>query len=57
MIIDKPDKKFDGINPYLVRAYHKYHISKTVSISVVGMNFEDSLDIGGIAIKLVFQSA
>ena len=37
-----------------MRTYHKYHISKAMGISVVGMDFEDSLYNGGREIRLVF---
>ena len=44
MLICKKAKIFDRINPEAVREYHKSHISKTLSISVVGMYSEESLD-------------
>ena len=34
MLLHKIDKKFDGINPEAVREYHKYHISKTMGMSL-----------------------
>ena len=43
MLLRKKDKQFDGINPEAVRAYHKSHISNTMGIAGVGMNFENSL--------------
>ena len=38
-----------------MRAYHKPHVSKSVGIYVVGVDFQDILENGGRAIKLVFQ--
>ena len=55
MLLCKTAKKFDGLKPEVVRAYHKSHISKTMGISVVVMGFEDSVENGGRATKLVFQ--
>ena len=53
VLLRKTAKTFDGINPEAVRAYHKYHISKTIGISVLGVGFEDSLDNVGGEIKLI----
>ena len=55
MLLCKTAKKFDGINPGAVRAYHKYHISNTMGIDIVGMDSEDILENGGREIKLFFQ--
>ena len=43
MLLRKIDQIFDGINPGLGRVYHKYHVSYTTGIAIVGMDFEDSL--------------
>ena len=55
MPLRKTANKFDGLNPEAVREYHKSHFSKTMSISVVSMSFEDILDDSGRLVKLVFQ--
>ena len=55
MLIRKTDRKIYGLNPEAVREYHKYHISETVVIFVVGISFEDSIDNVGRAINLVLQ--
>ena len=52
MLLRKANNKFDGINPESLRAYHKYHKSKTMGISVVGMTFEYNLVHGSRKIKL-----
>ena len=35
-----------------MRAYHKSHISKTIVIDLLGLYFEDILEIGGRATNL-----
>ena len=55
VILCKTANKSDGIKTEAVRAYHRYHISKIMGISVVGMDFDYSLENGGRAIKLFFQ--
>ena len=47
MLLRKTSKHFDGINLEAVMAYHKSHISKTMVISVVGVDFDKILDNGG----------
>ena len=42
MLRCKKDRKSDGINVGGVRAYFKPHISNTMGIVVVGMDFWDS---------------
>ena len=54
MLLRITAKKFDGINPEAVRAYHKYNIWKTVGIAVVEITFKDSLYNGNISMKLFF---
>ena len=51
----KTANNLDGIHPEAVRAYHKSHIKKDMRIAVVGMDFEDSLEKGGRAIKIFFK--
>ena len=55
MLLLKTATTCDGLNKKAVSAYYRSHTSKTMVIAVVGMDFEDSLDNCGIAIKLVFQ--
>ena len=55
MLLHKTAKKFDGINPVAVREYHKYHISNTMGIAVVEMDFGYSLENFGRVIKCFFQ--
>ena len=52
MLLRTFDNKFDCINPEEVRSYNKYHISKTVSDYVVGVDIVHSLENGSIAIKI-----
>lgn len=55
MLLRKTAKKFDGLDPEVIRCYHKNHISKTMGIAVVGIAFEDTLENGGEGLKIVFQ--
>ena len=55
IILWKTYNYFDGIKTETVREYHKSHTSKTMGIDAAVMYFGDSLDNGGIEIKLVFQ--
>ena len=52
----KIDKKFDGLNPEVVREYNKFHILKNMGIALVGMDFEDRLENGSRAIELFLIS-
>ena len=52
MILRKTDNKCDKINQGTVRVYNKYHISNTIGIALVGVDFKDSLDNGGRSIKI-----
>ena len=54
VLLRKTAKKFDGLNPEAVGAYHRSHISETMGIDVVGVDFEDILDNGSREIKLFF---
>ena len=53
----KNAKCFDELPPNIIKAYHKCHISKTMGIAVVGFAFEDSIENGGIALKMVLHRA
>ena len=55
VVIRKISNKLDGINPEAVRKYHKSHMSKAMSIAVVGVYFEDILYNGGKATNLFFK--
>ena len=55
VLIRKTANRFDGLNPEAVREYHKFHISNTVGIAVVGVDFEDISNNGVRSIKLIFQ--
>ena len=55
MLISKIDQKIDGQTPEADRAYHKSHISKTIGIDIVGMDFESILENGGRSINIVLQ--
>ena len=55
MLLHKTAKKFDGINAVAVREYNKYHISNTMGIAVVEMDFGYSLENVGRVIKCFFQ--
>ena len=48
-------KTFQGVEHNVMKIYHKCHISKTMGIAVVGMAFEDSLENGGIGVKMLFH--
>ena len=51
----KMANNWDGLIPEAVREYYNSPISKAVGISVVEMDFKDSLYNGVISIKLVIQ--
>ena len=51
MLIRKMDNKIYGLNLQAVMAYHEYHISKTMGIDVLRMDFKEILQNDGIAIK------
>ena len=57
MLTRKNAKTFEGVGMRAMKAYHKCHIAKTMGIAVVGMVFEDSLENGGTAIKMLFHRA
>jgi hypothetical protein len=48
-------KTFDGVVQNVMKIYHKCHVSKTMGIAVVAMAFEDSLENGGPAVKILFN--
>ena len=55
MLLRSTAKSFDGVDKQTYKTYHKCHLSKTMGIAVVAMAFEDTLENGGDAIKLIFQ--
>ena len=50
-------KTFEGLAPKVMKAYHKCHISKIMGIAEVGYAFEDCIENGGIALKMLFHHA
>ena len=57
MLMRKTAKTFEGVDRKAMKIYHKCHVSKTMGIAVVGMAFEDSLENGGVALKMLFHRA
>ena len=57
MLLCKTAKKFKGLDPETIKAYHKCHISKTMGIAVVGCAFDNTLENGAVGVKIVFQRA
>ena len=45
-------KSFDGLDPTVIRTYHKSHISKMICICTVGYVFEDCVENGGMVAKI-----
>ena len=50
-------KSFEDIKQRVMKIYHKCHVSKTMGIAVVGFAFDDTLENGGTAIKMLFHRA
>ena len=57
MLMRNTAKSFEDVERQVMKIYHKCHISKTMGIAVVGFAFEDSLENGGIALKMLFHRA
>ena len=57
LLFHKTAKYCDDLPKNVVKAYCKYHISKTIGIVVVAIAFENSLENGVTAIKICFQRA
>ena len=55
MLMRMTAKTFDGVAQNIMRIYHKCHVSKTMGIAAVAMAFEDSLENGGTAVKMLFH--
>ena len=53
----KTAKSFEDVERQVMKIYHKCHVSKTMGIAVVGFAFEDSLENGGTALKMLFHRA
>ena len=52
LVLRKNAKPFDGLDPAVIRAYHKSHISKVMGICTVRYAFEDCVENGGVAVKI-----
>ena len=50
-------KSFDDLPPEASAAYHRCHISKTMGIAFVAFAFKDTIENGGIAMKLGLHRA
>ena len=48
----KNAKSFEGLDPAVMRAYHKSHISKVMGICTVAYAFINNVENGGVAVKI-----
>ena len=55
LVLCKNAKSFDGLDPAVMRAYHKSHISKVMGICTVAYTFVDCVENGGVAVKIDFS--